>query len=56
MGGVESGIAQDPLGWQAVDQSFGLGDVVALAWREDEADRQAQPTHGKVDLAGQAAA
>jgi hypothetical protein len=41
---------------QATDQGLGLSDVVALAWREDEAYRQAQPAHGEVDFAGQAAA
>ena len=34
----------------------GLGDVVTLACREDEAHRQAQPADGEVDFAGQAAA
>jgi len=54
--GVEGGIAQHPLSRQAVDQSFGLGDVVALACSQDKAHRQAEPAHRQVDFAGQAAA
>ena len=54
--GVEGGIAKNPLHRQAVDQCLGLGDVVALAWREDEAYRQAEPAYSEVDLAGQATA
>ena len=39
--GVEGGIAQYPLRRQAIDQRLGLGDIVALAGREDQAHRQA---------------
>ena len=54
--GVEGGIAQYPLRRQAIDQRLGLGDIVALAGREDQAHRQAEPADGEVDFAGQAAA
>ena len=54
--GIKGGIAQHPFGRQAIDQRLGLGDIVALARREDEAYWQAEAAHGQMDFAGQAAA
>ncbi len=53
--GVIGGVAHHPVGREAGDQAVGLSYVVALACGEEEADRQAEPAHGRVDLAGQAA-
>jgi hypothetical protein len=44
------------LGWQTIDQRLGLGDIVALPGREDQADWVAQSIDGGVQLGGQAAA
>jgi len=53
--GVISGIGDDELDWQAVDQRSSLGRIAGLAGGEDEADWTAQAAHGEMDLGGQAA-
>src|SRR5262245_59577761 len=54
--GSKGGVAQHPLRRQAVDQCLSLGDVIALASREEVAHRQAETAHRQVNFAGQAAA
>src|SRR3979411_2286476 len=54
--GVIGCIGEDMLGGQPIYEGMGLSDVVAVPAREDESHRQAQPTHGHVELARQAAA
>jgi hypothetical protein len=49
-------VGQDIGRRQALDQSPSLGDVVALATGEDEADGIAEGVDGDVQLGGQAAA
>ena len=50
--GIKGGVPQYPFCRQALDERLGLGDVVALAGREDDAHRQAEAAYGQVDFAG----
>jgi hypothetical protein len=43
-------VGEDEAGFDAIEQGLDLGDVVALAAGEDEADRQAERVGGDVDL------
>ena len=53
--GVIGSVGHHPSGREAGDQAAGLSYVVALAGGEKEAHRQAEPAHGGMDFAGQAA-
>jgi hypothetical protein len=54
--GVVSFVSDSGVGLDAVNQVVGEGDVVALAGRTDQADREAKGFGGSVDLVAQAAA
>ena len=54
--GIVALIAEDVSGRQIGDQGFGLGDVVDLSWRKNEAEWIAQGIDDGVDFGGQSAA
>ena len=56
MVGVISLVGDGGIGVDTVDQIMGKGDVVALAGRADQSDRQAERLGGGVDLGAQASA
>lgn len=54
--GIVALVGDGDFGGEAVDEIVGEGDVVALAGRADQADRQAEGLGGGMDLGAQAAA
>jgi hypothetical protein len=54
--GVISLVADGDIGVETIDQVMSEGDIVALAGRANQADRQAERLGGGVDLGAQAAA
>ena len=53
--GIVGGVGDDRLGRRILQQASRLRGIAGLAGGEHEADRAAEPSHGEVDLGGQAA-
>jgi hypothetical protein len=55
MVGIIAFIGEEGLGFEPLDEVVGESDVVALAGRADQPDRQSEGVGGGVDLGGQSA-
>jgi len=54
--GILAFVGDDGIGVDTINQVMGQGDVVALAGRADQANREPERLSGRVDLGAQAAA